>query len=194
MTHTGVTNCPKCVVIKSVLDQTRETDNATHNIDPKYLKIDFFDKHFKMILEIGTAYLDGRVNMNYVPGDTLSKLDRISEQVKDKPDLWKKYLLGIDIGTFHRPVNCPVELVFANGNHRAIIELAKMSYEERYYNLEEAMSIEDLMIYFKQAFIDKQQINEDDYPQIIENEHGWRENLNVKKLPKFPDFQELNDE
>ena len=95
---------------EKALNKLINFDNGygAHSINPRKLKIDFFEGYWFYYLELGVAYLDGRIDKKYIPSMMHDRLKNIEELISNdilKIKEIKVEISGIEGESFSKSLN-----------------------------------------------------------------------------------------
>ena len=176
---------------EKALNQIINYDNGygVHQIDPSQLKVDFFKGYWRYYLELGIAFLEGRIEKKFIPCQMYGRLSKFQE-LKSKR-LFKTEENYAEVEGIPGD-GYSTSLHFSDGTHRTIVTLSSQRKENRYFDKVELILTKDLIEWAEEKFQNKLMKDEKEVIYVLKK--GILVNENPVEMPPFPSFEaEEND-
>ncbi len=176
---------------EKALNQIINYDNGYdyHTTDPSQLKVDFFKGYWRYYLELGIAFLEGRIEKKFIPCQMYGRLSMIQE-LKSKR-LFKNEEKYAEVGGIPGD-GYSTSLQFSDGTHRTIVALSSLRKEDRYFDEAKPISTKDLIEWAEEKF--QNELMKDEKEVICVSKNGILVNKNPVEMLPFPSFEaEEND-
>jgi len=111
-------------------------------LKPSILKLDLFSGYWRYYLELGIAYLEGKITKKIIPDMMSERLENIQKLIDNRVIDEEEIKVQVHIIEEENSIK---RLDYIDGSHRTILALSKLKLEDRYVSEPKPIPIKELI-------------------------------------------------